>query len=188
MRTNSKKYRFCIYCGTRLPWPKQLYCSVGCKNKYHEEHGPFKPKVKGPVVDIIKISNRKKKIIDLHAWYSTKYPNRNPQKDAEELKSAFKTLQLLIKEIKNSGCMICGYNKSYSGLHFHHINGKSETIASLKSGNILGMLKEFLEYDIVLLCANCHAEVHEGVLDISHLEPININTVISSKTQEFRHL
>ncbi len=180
-----RKYKYCIVCAKRLPLFKKLFCSVKCQNN-RDRPIAFRPGIKRPIIK--EISKREKKLIDLQEWYSNKYPDRNPRKDVEKLKIAFDSLQKLIKEIKTIGCMACGYNKSYAGLHFHHINGKDETIAKLQRGNVLGILKEFLEHDIVLICANCHSEVHEGSLDISQLEPININGIIATKTSDFRHL
>ena len=174
-----KKIKFCIYCRGRLSGRKRLYCSTGCKNKYHAEN-PKETNVKQP--------NKETKIIGLKEWYGEKYPERKPQEDIETLKSAFGSLSIIIKKIKETGCMVCGYNKTYSGLHFHHMGSKGETVARLARGSMLGFLKEFLEHDIVLICANCHAEVHDNVLDVSYLKPININDVISENTTKFGQL
>jgi len=64
---------------------------------------------------------------------------------------------------KGGACIKCGYNKSASALVFHHRDEKN------KAFNISGqnlnryswevLLKEAEKCD--LLCANCHAEVHD---------------------------
>lgn len=68
-----------------------------------------------------------------------------------------------IKRIKTGiGCQICGYKKSYRALHFHHINrsGKVKSISKmvLDGDERRVILSEILK--CVILCANCHAELH----------------------------
>ena len=62
---------------------------------------------------------------------------------------------------KGGKCIICGYNNSFSALHFHHINPKDKSYSISKC-----YYKDFEELKkeldkCILLCANCHAEVHE---------------------------
>jgi hypothetical protein len=59
-------------------------------------------------------------------------------------------------------CKICGYNKCFAALQFHHRDPTEKEIL-LNSGkmalsNMAGVLKEIEKCD--LLCANCHAELH----------------------------
>jgi 5-methylcytosine-specific restriction endonuclease McrA len=74
------------------------------------------------------------------------------------------TKQKLI-EHRGGKCILCGYNKCIGALHFHHINPaeKSFTI----SGKTKAYQKLLSESEkCVILCANCHAEVHGGVSSI----------------------
>lgn len=69
--------------------------------------------------------------------------------------------RVLINQLKDGGCNMCGYNKNYSALQFHHINqdAKEYVISDLyRIGNI-NKLKEEIK-KCVLVCANCHAEIH----------------------------
>jgi hypothetical protein len=64
---------------------------------------------------------------------------------------------------KGGCCQICGYDKCARALSFHHLD------ASHKDFSIGGKSKSWntiqSELDkCVLLCANCHAEVHAGLL------------------------
>jgi transcriptional regulator with XRE-family HTH domain len=66
---------------------------------------------------------------------------------------------------KGGGCEICGYNKSLKALHFHHLDPKTKKFG-ISSAN-----KSFLEIKAevdkcVLLCSNCHSEVHEGLITL----------------------
>jgi hypothetical protein len=70
-----------------------------------------------------------------------------------------------IRAIKYKGgsCQICGYNKCVRALSFHHLD------RSHKDFGIGGISRSWnailLELDkCILLCANCHAEVHSGLL------------------------
>lgn len=59
-------------------------------------------------------------------------------------------------------CAICGYNKSLNAFDFHHVDPleKDFTISDRMTSweAIEPELKK-----VVLLCANCHREVHEGL-------------------------
>jgi hypothetical protein len=64
---------------------------------------------------------------------------------------------------KGGCCQICGYDKCVRALSFHHLD------AFHKDFNIGGKSKSWntiqSELDkCILLCANCHAEVHAGLL------------------------
>lgn len=59
-------------------------------------------------------------------------------------------------------CLTCGYNRCLSALHFHHLNPfeKDFNISSKTNWNDI-----VFELDkCVMLCANCHAEAHEGII------------------------
>jgi hypothetical protein len=60
-------------------------------------------------------------------------------------------------------CKICGYNKCNAALQFHHKN-PAEKDFTISMATSWGFEKIKSELDkCVLLCANCHAEVHQGV-------------------------
>lgn len=65
-------------------------------------------------------------------------------------------------------CRICGYNKCASAFDFHHVDpmGKDFTISAALTSweRILPELEK-----CVLLCSNCHREVHDG-LHVGYLE------------------
>ena len=70
-------------------------------------------------------------------------------------------------EYKGGKCILCGYQRCTDSLVFHHINPEEKSFAI--SGTYLRSwekIKEELD-KCVLLCANCHGEVHAGFVEVS---------------------
>jgi len=62
-------------------------------------------------------------------------------------------------------CCLCGYNKCLAALSFHHRDPKDKKFNLSKfAGNselTYEVLRELTK--VVLLCSNCHAELHSGM-------------------------
>lgn len=72
-----------------------------------------------------------------------------------------KHVKLAAINYKGGACFICGYNKSISCLTFHHLDIKEKKFnIGQKLSVPWAVLKKELDKTI-LLCCNCHAEVHE---------------------------
>ena len=67
----------------------------------------------------------------------------------------------MLVEYKGGKCELCGYNKSLSALTFHHVNSneKEFTIGG-KNYSKEKMIKEVDK--CILVCQNCHCEIHEN--------------------------
>jgi hypothetical protein len=64
------------------------------------------------------------------------------------------------------GCGICGYNRYPGSLVFHHINPEEKDFAFGRFRS-LGWNRIVLEVrKCVMLCSNCHGEVHAGLSSI----------------------
>ena len=72
-------------------------------------------------------------------------------------------------EIAGTKCYICGYNRCIKALHFHHLDPKQKEVDIGRSlqGNFNKLVKE-IEKTIVL-CANCHAELHDGLINLESI-------------------
>lgn len=57
------------------------------------------------------------------------------------------------------GCFVCGEERPWR-LAFHHLSGKSRPVGYLAGGSLDRILDEMRH--CVVLCANCHADVHIG--------------------------
>ena len=76
-------------------------------------------------------------------------------------------LKNALVKYKGGSCIICGYNKSSWALDLHHINPKKKSFEL----NVKGLSRSWdlliKEADkCVLICANCHREVHSGITQL----------------------
>tara|TARA_Y100000296_G_C4995576_1_gene167572 strand:+ start:40 stop:399 length:360 start_codon:yes stop_codon:yes gene_type:complete len=68
-------------------------------------------------------------------------------------------------DYKGGKCKICGYNKCNSSLQFHHIEPGHKDFGFSAKGWTRAWEKQKIELDkCILLCANCHGEVHAGII------------------------
>jgi len=78
-----------------------------------------------------------------------------------------------LKIVKTAGghCVICGYHKNLAALVFHHTNSQGKDfkldMRSLSNRKIEPILREIDK--CILVCANCHAELHNPHLDLDSL-------------------
>ncbi len=74
---------------------------------------------------------------------------------------------------KGKKCYHCGYDKCYKALTFHHINPKDKSFDIAQNWEkSLERVKSELD-KCILLCANCHAELHAGFWKLDTLENMN---------------
>lgn len=70
-------------------------------------------------------------------------------------------LKIMAVKYKGGACSICGYNKYVGAIDFHHINPEEKDFNFSSGGYTRSWEKIKIELDkCVLLCANCHREVH----------------------------
>jgi transposase len=64
-------------------------------------------------------------------------------------------------------CVLCGYDRGLSGLHFHHVDPKEKAFALSRQGVTRSLAAARAEAaKCVLLCSNCHAEVEAGTVQL----------------------
>jgi predicted HNH restriction endonuclease len=82
-------------------------------------------------------------------------------------------------------CRVCGYDKCHQALQVHHVDpSKKEFSFGAFRASPKSWEKAVVELKkCVLLCGNCHAEVHDGILDISYLELIFIQCIPSDRAR-----
>ena len=117
----------CIVCGNALQGRQTRFCSVACKNDYHQGY--------------------------------------------ETQKRRGLTRKLELVKAKGGRCSICGYQKNLSALAFHHLDSAAKDfkldMRSLSNRKLQPVQKEFGK--VILVCHNCHAELHNPHLDLGSL-------------------
>jgi len=72
----------------------------------------------------------------------------------------------IIDKYQECGCIICDEKETHA-LVFHHVDPRKKEIA-VSSSVLRALHKTLAEIKkCVVLCRNCHAKVHAGILDIS---------------------
>lgn len=65
-------------------------------------------------------------------------------------------------------CVACGYARYLGALEFHHVDPGEKSFSLAHAGVTRSLAKARAEAaKCVLLCANCHAEVEAGIVDLA---------------------
>ena len=97
-------------------------------------------------------------------------------KTAQECKACYAERQCRMRRSKKSTavallggeCSICGYSKCESALDFHHKDPEQKDkvkFVDIRNKSLVNMLEELKK--CILVCANCHREIHSELLKIS---------------------
>jgi len=69
-------------------------------------------------------------------------------------------------EYKGGKCVICGYDRCIKALEFHHVNPEEKDF-TLGSNTNIAWEKVRKEIEkCILVCANCHREIHDDMIEI----------------------
>ena len=71
-------------------------------------------------------------------------------------------------DYKGGCCQVCEYNKCNSALEFHHLDPSQKDFHLGQSGHTRAWDRVRIELDkCILLCSNCHKEVHTGIISLA---------------------
>lgn len=74
---------------------------------------------------------------------------------------------------KGGKCQICGYSRCVKALDFHHIDETTKEFGMSSHGLTRSWEKIKKEIDkCVLVCANCHREIHAGIIQLDGIIPL----------------
>lgn len=122
---------------------------------------------------------RCKKTLPIENFYNrrSKTGHSSYCKQCTNLQTLERQRELKQKAVKYKGgkCVRCGYSHYIGALEFHHIdpNGKDVTISHLKHTTFGKIVPELDK--CVLVCANCHREIHAELKGLIHPPPAETN-------------
>lgn len=75
-----------------------------------------------------------------------------------------KRIKINLVKCHGGKCNICGYDKCITALQFHHIEPNKKDFNIAKAGGIIAFNKALDETKkCILVCSNCHSEIHAGI-------------------------
>ena len=84
-----------------------------------------------------------------------------------------KKLRVMAIKYKGGKCAICGYKRCSAALEFHHIKRGEKDFGLSSRGLTRSFDKIQKELDkCMMLCSNCHREVHAGKTQLSAVKRI----------------
>ena len=160
----------CEVCGKEFEAQKSTkkYCCRSCQNKAAWERKKEKEKLLAQGIDSdirqCIICGKDFKPIDKNANQRMCCYDCMPQ-GHQLTRSEFLDL---IRKQRGGKCEKCGYDKYLGALDFHHINPEEK---EMTIGDRNFKLKECIEETkkCILICSNCHRELHAGLWDISEI-------------------
>lgn len=98
-----------------------------------------------------------------NGYYKGKKKYKSKCKKCHDNEIKYNKENLILSVFKSYSCCLCGYNKCKKALEFHHLDPskKEYKISDLKTHSKDKILLELSK--CVLVCANCHREIHEGM-------------------------
>lgn len=92
------------------------------------------------------------------------------QRHYEHLKKRRLTHKKQALQYKGNKCQLCGYSKCKSAMEFHHPDPLQKDPRLIRrSGRMANLPFDSMKKELdkcVLLCANCHREIHEGIVQL----------------------
>ena len=93
--------------------------------------------------------------------FQKKYIIKNRKKLTEYYRNKRRKIKTTLIKENGGKCSICGYDKYIGALAFHHKNPSQKDFCVGRQTGINKARKEAKK--CILVCANCHAEVHGGI-------------------------
>lgn len=178
---------FYIHDGTILDFSRRKHC-VECRPIVPE--APARPKAQAivrPKVNQVQedkvfecavcskpLEGRQSKFcsVECKVQFHSSYPK---QKDRAIVR------KLRLVEIAGGACSICGYNKNIANLHFHHLDPSKKSFQldarAISNHGWAIVLEEFAK--CIMVCSNCHFELHHPELVYEELKARYIDFKVS---------
>jgi len=101
--------------------------------------------------------------------FTKKSKEEKNKENYERVKSYRQRMKEKLVEYKGGKCQLCGYHKCITALEFHHLNPNEKDFGISRYSN-LKWDSVVSEVDkCIMVCSNCHREIHAGLRDVSPL-------------------
>ena len=87
----------------------------------------------------------------------------------QNVKKSRQRLKERLVYVSGGKCQCCGYDKCIQALEFHHLNPKEKDFTIAANTNIGWDTAKAEIQKCILVCANCHREIHSGLIDTNTL-------------------
>jgi DNA-binding CsgD family transcriptional regulator len=94
------------------------------------------------------------------------------KKNVEHVNNARRKRKIELLEYKGGKCEVCGYSKSIYSLQFHHLDPEKKDFTIGGRNYSWERMKKEVD-KCILVCANCHCEIHEEIREKGDSEIIN---------------
>lgn len=158
----------CLECKILTNNPR--FCSKSCSAKFNNRVKPKRKPTKNckSCGKIINATRRYCALDCKNSFYKKRKENslfRKKKSNNIAVVSWRNRQKVRAVEYKGGKCEICGYNKCFRSLQFHHINPKDKLFGIGSSGCTRSWAKVKNELDkCILVCSNCHGEIHDKIL------------------------
>lgn len=128
------------------------------------------PLVALPDRKICSVCKIDKKNTEFYRRKGRKYGLNSRCKDCTKLESPNRKRKFKNDCVDHKGgeCQCCGYNNCNNALDFHHIDPKKKKFNISDPGRYKITQEVLDELDkCILVCSNCHREIHAGYIDLS---------------------
>lgn len=145
VRKNLGNRKYCLDCSPH-----------GARNRRKLHILEFESEKKCPRCNqVLSIENFKTKVGKIRCW-CLKCVN-------DEAMGRQRALKQKAIAYKGGECKICGYDKCASAMEFHHVDDQKKDFSiSQQRSTLFENIKSELD-KCVLLCSNCHREIHSGI-------------------------
>jgi hypothetical protein len=127
----------------------------------------------------------RKRCLECQPWKAPRFPTRTPsQKKQAELEKSKKcylrqkaehgvclqTIRMRARKaalinLLGGGCCLCKYDRTSRNLAFHHCFDKEDALDARAMAKSLSWVL-FEMSKCVMVCHNCHGEIHDGLVDV----------------------
>ena len=182
MATLSRPIGTCKYCGEEFIYnidnmSHKIFCSESCRYKNWKSKNKerylllskrwYRKKVQSRIL-VCKECN--KQIPHSYRTHGRKYCSKECSTKAlrkQQEKYRIRAQKALDKYKISNGCKLCGYNKCSAAIDFHHLDpSKKEKRIDAKTWYCKSEHTKKELAKCILLCSNCHKEVHNGVSNV----------------------